>query len=187
MIGADSRPCGQPTHYTRAIGRSGKPYAVEATAPDAWRPLPEGWDDRFWRWEPAGDPGGQWVMQADEKRADMWARVKAERAKAMAEPAETHIGPVNADAASADELARMVLRMGLPGAPEAVEWTLADNSRAWVSLADLQGMLAAVQDYRTGVHEASQLTRIAIAEGRFDKSEVTRAGIVQQTTKTKRV
>lgn len=161
---------GPPTHYTSQFDDRGQPMAItwasRGSNDDVGGKLPDGWDDQFWQWEPSGDPKGAWVQQVDKRRADLWAEIKRERAAIETAGVTVEIGGramrFQTDRASIEALRDRMLRMRLPDAPETTLWTLADDSREALTLAEMEQAFAAAVDHADAVHGWSQDVRAAL-------------------------
>lgn len=160
---------GQPTHYTASLDERGQPMAgtLESLAGDVGGELPAGWDDRFWQWQPAGDPAGAWVPLLDAAKAAKWAAVKDARARAMSGGVRTTLADgtavtLDSDEVSAGRLMRAAVMLRRAGRAGTIDWKMADNRLAALNGDQAELLLGVIADYHDEVMTVAETIRAAI-------------------------
>jgi hypothetical protein len=91
----------------------------------------------------------------DHARARQWAMIKQARAILSAEPITVSGRTFDADEGSVRNVMGALQGMSITGG-QSIEWTLADNSRATLSLADLQALGASLMGRLNDLHATAR-------------------------------
>jgi len=166
---SNSRLIGPPTHYSAQLDERGQPMAgtLDSLGDDVGGALPDGWDDQFWQWQPAGDPAGAWVQQVDKRRAALWAEVKRERASAMIAGLVVLLPDgsaveIDSDEASANLISRAAHRLSRAAPRDTFPLTLADDTVREMTRAEMAAIDDALTDHHSAIHARSQQVRAAL-------------------------
>lgn len=160
----------QPTHYTVALDPdTGCPAAVRAKnypGDEIAGPLPDNWHPAFFDWQPRHDPEGAWVEMEADRRAALWAAVKAQREAEMAANVTVTIGK-RALAFQADDssLREMHVQWAASQADpdwSGVDWTTAGNASVHLDREGIARVIAAIGARQREIHARSQAARIRI-------------------------
>lgn len=127
-------------------------------------PAPPDDAQRTWRWDQAAR---RWlpVPTLAALQAQAWTRIKAERDRQVALPKSTPAGPFDASPADQDNLNKVLALTALAaaaGLPAEARYTLADNSRVLLTLAQLQAAALSLGAQTQALYDTAAALRAQI-------------------------